>query len=194
MATLTVMTARLGQIWNQLSQSPVVLTGRPQEAKQAEQEALRLEKMSEELRLITRDLKSSASLIELQKGALPRNLPRDQRWQAAQSLARRGENVQAALEKAEGLARWLHDLLKRNGIVSPMQMGKELTDLLENFEKTAENIAAAHEGIQQVTAGPAYLPAHSSPAGGVPAVHTLVPLVTFAYLATKWLAKKRRGQ
>lgn len=102
--------------------------------------------------------------------------------------------MQAALEKAEGLARWLSDLLKKNGLMSPMQMGKKLADLLENFEKTAENFAAAHEGIQQVTAGPAYLPAHGSPAGGVPAVHTLAPPVTFAYLATKWLARKRRGQ
>ena len=66
--------------------------------------------------------------------------------------------------------------------------------VLENFEKTAENIAAAREGLQQVTGGPAYLPVHGSPAGGVPPVHALVPLVTFAYLATKWLAKKRRGQ
>lgn len=100
MANLTVMSGRLEQIWKQLVQSPVVLTGRPQEAEQAEREAARLEKMSEELRLIIRELKSSGSLIEAQKSSLSRNTPRDQRWQAAQSLAQRGEKCASRARKS----------------------------------------------------------------------------------------------
>lgn len=191
MPSLAALNAQLIEIRKQLAQSPVFLMGRPLEAEQAEREQRRLEKIDEQLCVIKRELLSSASLIALQKKALPRSLERDQRWQVAQSLAQRGENVRAVFEQAEGLARWLSDLLKKNGIISPMQMAKELTDLFENFEKSAENMTAAREAIQHVTAGPAYIPVPGPSAGGIPELHPLVPPTTFAILAIRWFRKHR---
>ena len=191
MATLATLRAQLAEIRNQLTQSPVFSMGRPPEKEEAEREEQRLKRIDEQLQLIRRELISSASLIELQKRALPHKVSRDQRWQAAQSLAQRSENVRSVLEEAEGLARWLFDLLKKNGMMSPMQMGKELTDLLENFEKSAENISAAREAIQHVTAGPAYIPAPGPSASDVPQLHAVGPLITFAILAIRWWKKRR---
>ena len=182
MADLSLMRAHIAQISQQVLQSPVFQAGRPDSDDKAQQEAARLEKFAESLRLIVRDLNSSESLIRLRESEL-RTLPRDRRWSAEQSLKQLGENLRAVKQEAEALARLVRDLLDRNGLLNPAQKAKAVMDLINELEKTAgHELQAQIAQMQHPAIGP--------PSPGSISVAGIVPSIAFAYLAIKLLARK----
>jgi hypothetical protein len=185
MADLSAIRANIAQMKQQLLNSPVLVTGRPDSAAKAEKEAARLEQFGESLRTIIRDLNSSESLIRLRESEL-KTIPRDRRWSAEQSLKQLGENVRAVKQEAEALAELVRDLLDRNGLLNPIQKTKAIIDLLREFEKGSDMQAILQHATSRATIGP--------PQAGSISLTGIVPALAFVYLALKILARKFRSQ
>lgn len=194
MATTSALRIRLVQIRQELAVSPVMMFGRSNDDSEQEKQAARLDKLSDNLRVIIRDLKSSANLIQLQQQALWQNVPKQNRWSASASLKQQSEDIGGVLREAEGLLKVVFDLLRKNGLGNPMQVAHDLSDLMENFEKVFGHEAGVQIAeIQQISKGPSYVPGHGAePLAMEP--HQLVPLLAVAYLGMKWLVKKWRHQ
>lgn len=190
MATLAALTAHLESINQRLTK---FLVPGPLERERIEERAAQLERISEELRLVLRDLKSSESRIQVQRSALRTAVPREKRWSAAQSLAQREDNIRSVRDEAERLADRVRKLLEQNGFISPMDAAKKITELMEQIEKLTGHIGSAQPiALQRAASGPAYLPASGTPAGTVTELHSFVPLVTFAYLGVRLVVRRLR--
>ena len=190
MASISVLKIRLMQIRQELAVSPVMMFGRSTQESEEKKQSARLEALSEQIRLIIRDLKSSANLIQLQQQTLRQNVPRDSRFPAAMSLKQKGEDVGAAQKEAADLMNVVMELLKKNGLGNPMQVAKDLSELLEKFEKSFGHEAGVKIAeIQQITKGPAYTQGHG-PDSVAMEPHQFVPLLAVTYLGLKWLVRK----
>jgi hypothetical protein len=187
MADLSAIRANIAVMKQQLLNSPVFVTGRPDSAAKAEKEATRLEQFSESLRITIRDLNSSESLIRLRESEL-KTIPRDRRWSAEQSLKQLGENVRAVKQEAEALAELVRDLLDRNGLLNPIQKTKAIVDLLKEFERGSGSDAQAilQHVSSRATIGP-------PPAGAI-SLAGIAPALAFVYIALKILARRLRTQ
>jgi hypothetical protein len=194
MATTSALKLRLVQIRQELAVSPVMMFGRSaQEGEDAKQGA-RLEQLGDHIRLIIRELKSSSNLLQLRQQALWQNVPKDKRWSASMSLKQQNADIGAVMKEAAGLLNVVMELLRKNGLGNPMQVAKDLSDLLENFEKVFGHEAGVKIAeIQHITQGPSYVPGHGAdPITMEP--HQFVPLLAVIYLGLKWLARKRKRQ
>jgi hypothetical protein len=188
MADLSAMRAQLGRWRQELLASPVFVTGRPDNAAKAVEEANRLEKMAEGLKLILRELNSHESLLRARENQL-RNTPPQQRYSAEQSLRQLSENVQSVRNEAQGLADLVHDLLDRSGLLSPIQKAKDLIDLAKDLDKLAGKdadaaVAQVLHVPRQTTLGPASI------GGSQVTVTGVAGLIAFVYLGIKVLQKK----
>jgi hypothetical protein len=182
MADLSAMRANIARIRQQLLLSPVFQRGRPDSAEKADQEAAKLERFAENLRLIIRDLGSSEALIRLRESELP-TIPRERRYSAEQSLQQLGENVRAVKEEAEALAQLVKDLLESNGLLNPIQRSKAMMDLMKELEKTAgHELQAQIAQMGHTSIGPV-------PHGSI-SIAGIIPPLAFAYLALKLLIRK----
>jgi hypothetical protein len=160
---------------------PAFLVGRPDDDDKAEKLAAQLGKIGEHLDLILRDLKSSAHLARVQLESI-RKVPLDRRFPAKQSAEQKSRDATELSATAENLAARVKELLKRNGLISPMQAGKKTIDLLQELEKYLSH--HTNTGVQQPADYPVYRPVEGS--GGLPAVESVVPLITFIYVAIKY--------
>ncbi len=188
MADLPFIRARLQHIRQGLTPFLLVyLVGAP-EKDEASRRTIELERIADQLALIIRDLQSSQQLIQARQEALY-NVPRDSRWSEAQSLNQQDRALGDLIKEAEGLAQSVRDILDRNGLLSPIQKGMRLKDLVENFEKNQAQMHATSAFLSQ----PRFPTIHRQTETGVEVgFSSLVPVLIFAYLGIKQLTHKNQ--
>lgn len=187
MADLSAMRGQLDRMRHDILTCSVSVAGRPDDATKATDEAIRLEGIAENLRIILRDLKSSENLLRVREAQL-RTAPPQQRYSAEQSSKQLAENVRAVSSEAKALAELVRDLLDRNGLLSPMQKAKDFIDLAGDLDKTcgheAQHLLAQLSYSKQPSLGPAS-------AGGPPVSFSgLAGLIAFVYVGVKVLQKR----
>jgi len=183
MANLIAMRRQLSIIHSALVQLPVFSSGRPDSDESANKQAAQLDNIGQQLQLILRDLKSSDHLARLQFENL-RKVPLDQRWSAARSAEQKTRDVADAASEAQRLVDLVKDLLRRNGLLSPMQAAKKTMDLIEDLEKHLPS--HTNTGTLQPTSSPVY----TAPSAGPLQMESLVPLITLTYVAIRCLKEK----
>jgi hypothetical protein len=160
--------------------------GRPQSELEADRIDERLEQIGEHLRIMMRNLRNSAHLLELQRQSVRKNVPRNERWSAAESVNQKMKNVSDAQQEAKQLADDVNELLRKNGLLNPPELAKEM---LENVDEIFEREMGFHTSeLQQIAHGPVVTGPHASLAED-PTV-AVMKLGIFAYLGIKWLKKK----
>lgn len=181
MANLTAMLRQLSVIRSTLVQMPVFSTGRPDSEGDTKKQAAQLDNISQQLQLILRDLKSSDHLAQLQVDKLMK-VPLDQRWSATHSVEQRKRDVADAISEAQKLADLVKDLLRRNGLISPIQAAKKTMDLIEDLEKHLPSHTKA------ITHQPSQTPVYTTPGTGAGPLQgeSLVPLITLIYVAVRY--------
>jgi hypothetical protein len=188
MASLFVIRGQLAAIRSQLLQMPVFSSGRPDSTDAAGKQAAQLEKIGDQLELILRDLKSSQHLALLQLDNI-RKVPPEHRFAAKQSAEQKSRDLADVAGEAEKLVTLVKDLLRRNGLISPIQAAKNTMDLIQDLEKHLP--LHTRTSTQQHTNVPTY----TSPDAGLPHVESLVPLVTLVYVAIRyWKDKYSKGK
>lgn len=187
MASLTGMRAQLSSIRAQLLQMPVLVAGRADEADKADREGARLERFLDQLQLIRRDLNSSSHLVQAQLENI-RKVPLDSRWSAKQSADQRSREIADLYSEAESLAQLAKDLLQRNGLISPMQAGKNVIDLIKDLEE--------HLPVHTRTSleMPTHYPVFTRPVSADQHLESLAALVTLAYVAIKYWKERRSSR
>ena len=191
MADLSVIRGRLGQIRQELTISPAFTFGPPDDAAKATGEINRLERLRENLDLIIRDLGSHESALQARVSQL-KNVPRDQRYTAEQSLKQLELNVQSVQQEAQSLAEFARDLLVRNGLLNPMQKAKDFLELANELDKFVgpqahSEIAHALQMAKPMTIG-------MPPAGGSTwSMGGIAGLLAFVYVAIKALQKRMQA-
>ncbi len=178
------MREHLFSIESKLHEMPVFATGRPADDDKADEQEAQLGMIEEQLKLISRDLNSSAHLAELLiKNA--RKTPLECRWSVRESAGQRSRNVGLLIAQAERLSALVRDLLKKNGLLSPMQVGKDLIELIEelqtqlhshtktSYEQPSKQVAIS----KQVDARELHL-------------ESIGPLITFAIVGIKYWKKR----
>jgi hypothetical protein len=165
-------------------QMPVFLTGRPDSDEDAQKQALQLDNIGRQLELILRDLKSSDHSAKLQVDNL-RKVPREQRWSAAHSAEQKKCDAAEATSEAQKLEDLVKDLLKRNGLISPIQAAKKTMDLIEDLEKHLPS------HMRTMTHQTSQMPVYTAQTGaGTLQAESLVPLITLIYVAIRyWKAR-----
>jgi hypothetical protein len=185
-ADINVMRGQLARIRTELIQMPVFSTGRPDSDDKADKQAVQLEKIAEQLQLILRDLKSGGHFAQMQLNNI-KKVPQEHRWSAKQAAEQKSRNMAALSADAEALAELVRDLLKRNGLLDPIQTAKKTMDLFKELESHLP--LHTHSSTQQ----PSKVPVFSGlDDGGAPHVESLVPLVTLIYVAIKYWREKHK--
>jgi hypothetical protein len=187
MASVGVIRAQLSSIRAQLLQMRVFAAGRAEEDDKADAEEAQLERVAGQLQLILRDLKTSSHLVQLQLENI-RKVPFDNRWSAKQRADQKSRDIADLYAEAKALAELVKDLLRRNGLISPMQAGKEAIELIKDLEEHLPIHTRASIEI------PTNYPVFTRPAHESPHVESLVPLVTLAYLMIKYWKERRSSK
>jgi hypothetical protein len=184
MASLQVMRGQLSAIQAQLRQ-PTFLKVWIDDGTEAQKMATQLAKIDEQLELILRDLRSSGHLARLQLDNI-RKTPPDRRWSAKQSADQRASDVEDLSASVDSLAAKVKDLLKKNGLITPMEAAKKTIDLIKDLEKHLPHHTKTN--TEQPWAYPVLRPVGSD--AGSAQLESLVPILTFTYLAIKYLKQK----
>ena len=187
MSQLNLMRGQLSVIRSQLTRIPIFTHGRPDDDAEAKRLDTELQGIADRLRLILRDLSSMENLARVQAESA-RKLPPDQRWQANDRFKQKSGDIDEVSKEAQQLAALVKTLLERNGMLSPMQVGKDVMDLIQEFEKHLSQHGEA--GTLQHTDRPAVSPMQ----GQAPAFESIVPLLTFAYVAIRYWKNKSAGK
>ena len=174
---------QLFRIRSRLLEMPVFSSGRPTDDDKADEQTSQLDVVQQQLEVILRDLKSDAHFAQLLvKGA--RNAPLEHRWAARESAEQKSRNVGLLIAETEALAALVRDLLQRNGLLTPTQVGKDVIDLIEEFQK---HLSHTKTGTQQHTDQPAYGPANP----GELHLEAVGPLITFLIVAVRYWKQQR---
>jgi len=189
---MSILRARLDRVRRELIDSPVFGSGRPDEANKADEEALRFERLADNVALILRELNSTASLLRLREQQLQK-VPLGQRYSAQQSIRQLSENVRLLRDDAQSLAELIRNLLDRNGVLNSVQKAKSILDLIEDLQKAAGHDADAlasqtlHATKQDAVYG--------AQTGGSPvAMGGVLNLIVFIYLGLKVAQKKLQSK
>ena len=146
-----------------------------------------MERVSDNLRLIVRDIQSEQNRLQAMQRNLG-NIPRDNRWSANQSLDQQQKNLQNARKQAEDLAEAVRQLMQKNGFLSPIQMSMKLQELVENIERTAEQGQAIHQIMSELG-----VPSISLPQTEHGSVSSLIPAFVFIIYGIRRITGKSRG-
>jgi Rad3-related DNA helicase len=171
MVELNVVTTRLQLMRQQiLPLMDALLKGAPDEPQERNLRVAELERIGDNLRLIVRDIQSEHNRLQAMQRNLG-NIPRDNRWSANQSLDQQQKNLQNARKQAEDLAEAVRQLMQKNGFLSPVQMTMKFQELVENFERSAEQGQAIHQIMSELGVPSINLPPteHTAPSSLIPA-------------------------
>jgi tRNA nucleotidyltransferase/poly(A) polymerase len=188
MADLNIIATNLQQMRQQLMPfMDAVMKGAPEEVRERNLRLAEMERILERLRIIIRDLRSEEHLVQAIEENLG-NTPRANRWQAIQSLNQRQKNLQNTKKQAMDLAEVVRQLMDKNGLLSGLQMGMKLKDLIENMEKSAEQGHAIQQIMSELG-----MPAITMPQTEVPTASSLMPALIFViYGIRRIMAKDKR--
>jgi hypothetical protein len=181
MANLTAMRRQLAVIHSTLGQMPAFSMGRPDSDEDAKKQATQLDNIGQQLQLVLRDLKSRDQLAQLQVDTL-RKVPIDQRWSMTHSVEQKQRDVVDITSEAQKLADLVKDLLRRNGLISPIQAAKKTMELIEDLEKHLPS------HTKTITHQPSQRPVYTGPEAGAGPLQaeSLVPLITLIYVAVRY--------
>ncbi|HEX4809000.1 MAG TPA: hypothetical protein VH325_08725 [Bryobacteraceae bacterium] len=168
---------------------PVFSSGRPDSDEKADKQAAQLEKIADQLQLILRDLKSGSHFAQMQLNNI-KKVPQEHRWSAKQAAEQKSRDLATLSADAEDLAELVRDLLRRNGLLTPIQTAKRTMDLFKDLESHLP--LHTHTSTQQPSRVPMFSGSDDPSAAHV---ESLVPLVTLIYVAIKyWREKYKKGQ
>ena len=188
MVELNVVTTRLQLMRQQiLPLMDALLKGAPDEPQERNLRVAELERIGENLRLIVRDIQSEQNRLQAMQRNMG-NIPRDNRWSTNQSLDQQQKNLQNARKQAEDLAEAVRQLMKKNGFLSPIQMTMKFQELVENFERSAEQGQAIHQIMSELG-----VPSISLPQTESPAISSIIPACVFIIYAIRRITGKNRG-
>jgi hypothetical protein len=191
MSTLTSVSALLLSIKLQIVKHPVFTrgTGVPLDDPAYMHEAEELERMSDKLALLIRNINNHRNLLSAQERGLW-NVPRDQRYRAASSIAQQQGETGRLLEAASDLQKLLQELMRRNGMLSDGEIAEKITEFIKEWHEHAHS---GHQTqIDSHPAGPAYQPLQPGHFQGSPEALTIA--VWAALRALAYYMKRRKGQ
>jgi hypothetical protein len=188
MVELNMVTTRLQLMRQQMVPlMDALLKGAPDEVQERNVRVAELERIADNLRLIVRDIRSEQNRLQEMQRNLG-NIPRDNRWSANQSLDQQQKNLQNAKKQAEDLAEAVRHLMDKNGLLSPIQMGMKLQELVENIERTAEQGQAIHQIMSELG-----VPSISLPPTEHASVSSLIPAFVFIIYGIRRITGKSQG-
>lgn len=149
------------------------IKGAPEDVQERNRRIAVMERIIENLRILVRDLQSDQHLLAARQRNL-RNAVPDRRYSANQSVVQQQQNVENARKQVEHLAEAVRQLMQRNGLLTPVQMGMKLTDLVENIERAADQAHGIHQVMSDLG-----VPAISPPRAEHASLSSWIPVVVF---------------
>lgn len=190
MSSLSDVSANLLQIRQAILMHPVFTRGTgvtvddPAYAREADQ----LERMSERLDILIRNVSNHQHLLSAREQGLW-NVPRDRRYGAASAIAQQQADTQRVMQTAADLRTLLDQLMRRNGLVSDGDIADKVGEFIQQWHERAHSShhtghAGPHPG------GPAYLPP-----GEFQATPEAATIAVYAALrALAYFLKRRKGR
>jgi hypothetical protein len=189
-STLNTITVHLLKIRQALVGHPVFARGSgvPVDDPAYVREADELERLSDSLDLLVRNIRNHQHLLSARERGLW-NIPRDQRYGPASSIAQQHAEVQRLLVTANELRRLLDDLLRRNAKISEGDIADKVGEFIKQwYERAHVSHQASLVGHNPGT--PSYLPPgqfEASPEAATIAVYA-------ALRALAYFMKKRKAR
>jgi hypothetical protein len=189
MATLTDLKLILLRIRSRLLTNPVAMrgTGTPVDDPAHPRDLEELDRLSRQLELVMRDLKSETSLLQVRAQSLrkmSRKMSPEDRYRATASVHGRQSESQDLLNLANDIKALLEDLLKKGGLIGEGEISQGIGDFVEKMHQAMQS----HGEIEHVTHGPALIPGESHLEGSLEGVTIFV----FAALRVLVYLRKRR--
>ena len=185
MATLTDLKLILYRIHNHLLAHPAFMrgTGTPVDDPAHAREIEELDRLSWQLGLVMRDLKSKANLLRVREQNLW-NTSRQDRYRAAASVHDQQSDMEELLKFANSLQALLEDLIESNGKIGEGELSQGIGEFIEKMRRAMHT----HGESGQVADGPAYIPAAKSQLGG-----SVEAITIFVFVALRVLVHIRKG-
>jgi hypothetical protein len=182
--TLTDLKLILYRINDHLLAHPVFVRGRgtPVDDPAHTREIDELDRLSIQLGLVVRELRSKANLLRVREQNLWKN-PREGRYGAAASVHDQQAELEKVLEFANDLQAVLEDLIERSSSIGEGEMSQGIGEFIEKMR----HLMHTHGEIGQLTDGSAYIPAGKSQVGGSVEAVTL-----FVFVALRVLVHLRK--
>ena len=190
MSTLSTITAHLINIRQALLAHPVFTRGTgvavddPGYAREAEE----LERMSDKLDILIRNVRNHQHLLCAQEQGLW-NVPRERRFGAAAAISQQQGEAQRLMQAAADLRKLLDEMMRRNGLVSDGDIADKVGEFIKQWHERAHSAQhAGHAGSHP--GGPAYLPP-----GHFQATPEAATIAVYAALrALAYFLKKKKGR
>ncbi len=191
MSTLNTIAAHLFKIRQALVSHPVFArgTGVAIDDSAYVREAEELERLSDTLDLLIRNLKNHQNLLSAREQGLW-NVPRDRRYAAASSIGQQQADAQRVMQTANELRRLLDDLLRRNATVNDGDIADKVGEFIKQWHERAHSSQHSTE-VGHHPGGPAYLPPgqfQASPEAATIAVYAALRALAY------YMKKKRKGK
>lgn len=192
MSTLNDITIQLIHIKQAIVEHPVFTRGSgvPVDDPAYAREAEELERMSERLNILIRNVRNHLHLQSAKEQGLW-NVPRDLRYGAATAVGQQQAEAQRLLQAALDLRRLLDALMRRNGLVSEGEIAEKVGEFIKEWhEKWHSSPHATHAGAPGV---PSYVPPLSP--GHFQASPEAATIAVYAALkALAYFLKRKKGQ
>jgi len=147
-----------------------------------------LNRMSLQLSLVFRELKSKSNLLSVQEQNLWNISPKD-RYSAAASVRSKQADVNDVLKLAREIQELLEDLFRRSGLISEGELSKGIGEFIEQLYHQAH----AHGEAQNMPDGLSYRSPSSGEFGG-----TIEGVTIFAFVALRafvyWAKRNGKNQ
>lgn len=192
MSTLSDITFQLLHMKQAILAHPVFTrgTGVPIDDPAYAREAEELDRMSERLNILIRNVRNHQHFLSAKEQGLW-NVPRDLRYGAATAIGQQQVEAQRLLQAASDLRRLLDELMRRNGLVSEGEIAEKVGDFIKEWHEKSHSLPhASHPGAPGV---PSYLPPLSP--GYFQASPEAATIAVYAALkALAYFLKRRKGQ
>jgi hypothetical protein len=192
-SSLTNLMGLLFEIRRQILLHPVFVrgTGVPVDDPGYATEMETLDRLSQRLDLVMRELKNKQHGLDARERNLW-NIPRDQRYGPASSVAQQQEDVAKLIRTACELRKLIEELMQRSGLISQSDMVSSACDLINQYYEQA------HEYHESVPSIPFFIPKspeqfQASPQAALIAVFVAMRALQFLYKKKKGSSSSRAG-
>ena len=144
-----------------------------------------LDRLGHRLELLMRELNSKQHQLDARERNLW-NIPRDQRYGPAASVAQQQAEVNELIRAASELRKLLEDLIQRSGLIS---QGDVVSGIGELIKRVYEQAHEHHEGIPS---SPSYIPTSPGQFQASPDAALITVFVAMRALQLLW--KKKKGE
>lgn len=136
-----------------------------------------MERLKDKVEIARRELRTAYHANEMRRRLFYR-VPIEERHRITDSVRNAEKDIEQLTKEAVRLEKSIRQLLADNGVLNPFEVTQKISDLVEQLERTVDQISGSHHG----TAQPFEFPVYTQADLPAPQFSSIVPVMLLAYL------------